>query len=73
MARNQQNKKMPNVKRAFYNTHLQNPNWTQTETDTLLHLHLAHVHELRWAVIHDRWQTHFGIPSKMSALELLIP
>ena len=44
------------AKRLFYKTHLQHPNWTQTETDTLLHL--CHIHELRWPIIHDKWQSH---------------
>ena len=32
--------------------------WTRSETDRLIEL--ARVHELRWAVIHDRWVCSFG-------------
>lgn len=42
----------------FYKEHLQDDNWTQSETDTLLEL--CKTYELRWPVIIDRWIGKFG-------------
>jgi len=51
-----------NVKQSsricIYNQYLQDPMWTQSETDALLNL--CHIHELRWPIIMDRWITQFG-------------
>jgi DNA methyltransferase 1-associated protein 1 len=36
-----------------YRKHLTDPMWTKSDTDQLMDL--ARIHELRWAVIYDRW------------------
>ena len=36
---------------------LQDPLWTKSETDKLMDV--ARIYELRWVVIHDRWQDYF--------------
>jgi len=43
---------------TFYKNHLQDDNWTQSETDALLEL--CKIYELRWPVIIDRWIGKFG-------------
>ena len=40
-----------------YMQFLQDPLWTKSETDKLMDV--ARIHELRWVVIHDRWQDCF--------------
>jgi DNA methyltransferase 1-associated protein 1 len=44
---------------AEYQARLQDPDWTQTETDALLDM--ARTFELRWAVIYDRWTGKFPL------------
>lgn len=41
-----------------YANYLQSDSWTKTETDKLMEL--ARKFELRWAVIHDRWLSHYS-------------
>ena len=53
---------------AFYKGHLQDDNWTQSETDTLLEL--CRIYELRWPVIIDRWIGKFGSLSNKSVEDL---
>lgn len=53
---------------AFYQEYLQDDNWTQSETDTLLELCKAF--ELRWPVIADRWIGRFGSMSNKKIEDL---
>jgi len=53
---------------TFYKGHLQDDNWTQSETDTLLEL--CRIYELRWPVIIDRWIGKFRSLSNKNVEDL---
>ena len=53
---------------TFYKGYLQDDNWTQSETDTLLEL--CRIYELRWPVIIDRWIGKFGSLSNKTVEDL---
>ncbi len=52
----------------FYEQHLQDKEWSQSETDTLLEL--CRVYQLRWPVIIDRWIGKFGTLSSKKVEDL---